>query len=157
MSRTSHRFLAALLAAALPLALGACSKNASDTQMKQSGDLSQNEGSASQIRVTSVDLGKSVGQDNRVTDKTETFNPNDVIYATILTDGSAPNTVLKATWMFQDGQVVAQNERVIAPNGQAATEFHIEKPDGFPAGRYKVVVSLNGNAVQTKEFEVKAS
>jgi len=33
----------------------------------------------------------------------------------------------------------------------------IEKPDGLPPGRYKVVVSLDGNPVQTKEFEGKSS
>ena len=42
-------------------------------------------------------------------------------------------------------------------NGESATEFHIQKPDALPAGKYKVVVSVNGNPVQTKEFEVKAS
>ncbi|HZI89323.1 MAG TPA: hypothetical protein VFD83_02610 [Candidatus Polarisedimenticolia bacterium] len=148
------RLVAALLALALPLVVGACSKKSDDAAMSQGNTTTT---PASDVHVTSVDLGKSVGTDNRVTDKTETFNPSDVIYATILTDGTSPNTVLKATWMFQDGQVVSQSERVIAPNGQAATEFHIEKPDGFPTGKYKVVVSLNGNPVQTKEFEVKAT
>ena len=153
MFHRSHRLVAALFALALPLMVGACSKSNDATMQSQENQAMQ----SSEVKVTSVDLGKSVGADNRVVDKTETFNPNDVIYATILTDGSATNTVLKTVWMFQDGQVVSQSERVITPNGAAATEFHIEKADGFPAGKYKVVVSLNGNPVQTKEFEVKAT
>ena len=149
MFQSSRRLIATLLALTMPLVVGACSKK-SDQMQSQSSQTSQ-------VTVTSVDLGKNVGADNRVTDKSDTFAPNDVIYATVLTDGSSPNAVLRTTWMFQDGQVVAQSERVIAPNGQAATEFHIEKPDGLPAGKYKVVVSLDGNPVQTKEFEVKSS
>jgi hypothetical protein len=151
MSSRPSRILAALIVAAMPLLIGACSKKSNDATMQ-----SQNN-NAQEVKVTSVDLGKNVGSDNKVTDKTDTFMPNDVIYASILTDGSSPNTILKTTWMFQDGQVVSQAERAIAPNGEAATEFHIQKPDGLPAGKYKVVVSVNGNPVQTKEFEVKAS
>jgi hypothetical protein len=151
MFHRPHRLVAAAFALALPLMVGACSKSNDATMQSQENQ------AMSDVKVTSVDLGKSVGSDNRIVDKTETFSPSDVIYATILTDGSAANTVLKTTWMFQDGQVVSQSERVITPTGTAATEFHIEKADGFPAGKYKVVVSLNGNPVQTKEFEVKAT
>jgi hypothetical protein len=35
------------------------------------------------------------------------------------------------------------------------TEFHISKPDGLPAGKYKVEVLLNGNAAGSKDFTVK--
>jgi len=149
MFQSSRRLLATLLLLAMPLVVGACAKKTDQMQSQSS--------QTSQVTVTSVDLGKTIGADKRVTDQADTFAPNDVIYATVLTDGSSPNVVLRTTWMFQDGQVVAQSERVIAPNGQTATEFHIEKPDGLPPGKYKVVVSLDGNPVQTKEFEVKSS
>jgi hypothetical protein len=152
MSQRLSRLLIALLAVALPLALGACSKSPETQSQNNTGTTA-----ASEVKVTSVDLGKQVDGENHVTEKTDTFTPNDIIYASVLTDGAAPNTMLKATWMFQDGQVVSTSERAIAPNGTAATEFHIQKMEGFPAGKYKVVVSLNGNPVQTKEFEVKAS
>jgi hypothetical protein len=145
------RLLAATIALSLPLVVGACSKQNDASMQSQKGQTTQ------EVQVTAVDLGKSVGADNRIVDKSETFTPTDVIYATVETNGAAPNVVLKTTWMYQDGQVVSQSERAIAPNGAAATEFHIEKADGFPAGKYKVVVSLNGNPVQTKEFEVKAT
>jgi flagellar hook assembly protein FlgD len=142
--------LVTVLIAALPLMVASCSKKSAETTSMESPP-------ASAVSVTSVDLGKSIGADNKVTDKTDTFKPSDVIYATVVTNGAAPTTVLKATWTFQDGQVVSQSERTIAPNGETATEFHIEKADGFPAGKYKIDVSLDGNPVQTKEFEVKAS
>ncbi|HMI31446.1 MAG TPA: hypothetical protein VK527_06875 [Candidatus Limnocylindrales bacterium] len=141
--------LVAFLVAALPLMVASCSKQSAETTSQSTP--------AAAVSVTSVDLGKAVGADNKVTDKTDTFKPGDVIYATVVTNGAAPNTVLKATWTFQDGQVVNQSEQTIAPNGETATEFHIEKADGFPPGKYKIDVSLDGNPVQSKEFEVKAS
>lgn len=149
MFQKSRGFFATLLVLCFPIVMGACAKK----QETASTDTT----TASSVSVTSVDLGKSIGSDNRVTEKTETFMPNDVIYATVVTDGASPNAVIRTTWLFEDGQVVSQSERTIAPSGATATEFHIEKPDGFPVGKYKVQVSLDGNTVQEKEFEVKAS
>ena len=149
MFKRSRWSLVMFLVAALPLMVGSCSKKSAETTSMGSPP--------SSVSVTSVDLGKSIGTDSKVIDKTDTFKPSDIIYATVMTNGAAPSTVLKAIWTFQDGQVVSQAERTIAPAGETATEFHIEKADGFPPGKYKVDVSLDGNPVQTKEFEVKAS
>jgi hypothetical protein len=150
MFKRSRWSLVLFLVAALPLMAGSCAKKSAETT-------SMGSAAPSPVSVTSVDLGKSVGSDNKVIDKTDSFKPSDIIYATVMTNGAASNTVLKATWTFQDGQVVSQAERTIVPNGETATEFHIEKADGFPLGKYKIDVSLDGNPVQTKEFEVKAS
>jgi hypothetical protein len=35
------------------------------------------------------------------------------------------------------------------------TEFHISKPGGWPKGKYKVEILLNGVAAETEDFEVK--
>jgi hypothetical protein len=61
-----------------------------------------------------------------------------------VTSGSAPNARIGVKWTYEDGQVVDESEQVIAPQGSAATEFHITKPDGLPAGNYKVEVSVDG-------------
>jgi hypothetical protein len=90
-----------------------------------------------------------------VTQQGTTFAPTDTIYVTVVTTGSAPSATLTAKWTYQDGQVVNESTQTIAPTGPAATEFHIAKPDGWPAGSYKVEVSLNGRSTGTKEFEVK--
>ena len=60
-----------------------------------------------------------------------------------------------ARWTFQDGQVVHEDSRDVNLTGDGANVFQISKPDGFPAGRYKVEISLDGTVVQSKEFEVK--
>jgi len=110
---------------------------------------------AAMVTVTTVDLGNQIGADKRVTQPMTSFAPKDTIYATVGTNGSAPSATLTAKWMYQDGQVVNEATQTIAPTGPAVTEFHIAKPEGWPAGTYKVEVSLNGRPSETKEFEVK--
>ena len=107
------------------------------------------------VTVTAVEMGRAVGGDKRVTDKTDEFKPNDVIYASVVTSGTSANSTLKARWTYQDGQVVEESEQAIAPTGDAATEFHISKPDGWPAGKYRVEVFLDGSPTQAKDFTVK--
>ena len=68
---------------------------------------------------------------------------------------TAPQTTLAARWTYQDGQVVKEQSEAIAPAGNAHTEFHIAKPDGWPAGKYTVAVSINGAAAGSKDFVVK--
>ena len=94
------------------------------------------------------------GEQARVVDKTDSFKPNDTIYASIATGGTAATATLKGRWTYQDGQVVNESTQTIAPTGDARTEFHISKPDGWPTGKYKLEVFLNGFSAATKDFEV---
>ncbi|HEY7566751.1 MAG TPA: hypothetical protein VH762_04230 [Gemmatimonadaceae bacterium] len=110
---------------------------------------------ANDVAVTDVDIGRHIGADKKVTDKTDDFARTDTVYAVVSTSGSSPSATLEAKWTFQDGQVVDQSTETIAPSGPAVTEFHISKPDGLPAGKYKVEVLLNGNAAGSKDFTVK--
>jgi hypothetical protein len=107
------------------------------------------------VSVTSVDLGTAVGADQKVTSPTTMFSPKDTIYAAVSTTGAASNATLGAKWTYQDGQTVNDSSQTIAPTGPAVTTFHISKPDGWPAGNYKVEISLDGNAVSSKDFSVK--
>jgi len=106
------------------------------------------------VRVTEVSLGRAVGGDKAVTDRTDTFKPTDTIYASVATDGSATSATLRAKWSFEDGQIVDESTRTIAPNNKERTEFHIAKPDGWPAGKYKLEVFLNDQSADTKSFDV---
>jgi hypothetical protein len=109
------------------------------------------------VRVTDVTLGRSVGADKAITDRTDTFRPNDTIYASVATDGSATSAALRARWTFEDGQVVDESTRTVAPNNRERTEFHISKPSGWPAGKYKLEVFLDNQSVETKTFEIRGS
>ena len=134
----------------LALATAGCSKK-DDAGTATTGSTAT---AAQPVRVTGLQLGRAIGSDMRVTSETDDFKPNETIYASVATDGTAPNATLTARWTYQDGQVVDSSSRTIAPTGAAATEFHISKPDGWPKGDYKVEILLNGAVVQSKDFDV---
>jgi hypothetical protein len=134
--------LALTLAAALS---AACTENPGATGTT---------GTGAGIRVSQIDMGRSLNADKTINDNTDSFKPNDAIYASIATEGSAATATLKARWTYQDGQVVNESTQTIAPTGNARTEFHISKPDGWPTGKYKLEAFLNGSSSATKDFEV---
>ncbi|MFL6237153.1 MAG: hypothetical protein ACJ76N_28750 [Thermoanaerobaculia bacterium] len=108
------------------------------------------------FKVSSVDLGKAVGPDKKITDPASTFGPKDTIYASVATEGTAPSVKLHARWTFgTSGQVVKEEDLDLAPTGPANTEFHISKPSGWPVGKYKVEISADGASAASKDFEVK--
>lgn len=107
---------------------------------------------AASVAVTTVDLGNAVGADNRVTTPATAFATKDTIHASVATDGSGGD--LTAKWTFQDGQVIDSQDKTV-PAGPQVTDFSISKPDGWPAGHYKLEVMNNGMVVQTREFDIK--
>jgi hypothetical protein len=108
------------------------------------------------FKVSSVDLGKAIGPDKKITDPATTFGPKDTIYASVATDGTAPTVKLHAKWTFGDaGTLVNEEDLNISPTGPATNEFHISKKTPWPAGKYKVEISADGSVAATKDFEVK--
>ena len=145
------RTRAVLGALAAVLATGACQDRADDAQTGASaGDV------ASAVRVSELELGKAIGTDKRVTEDTDDFAPNDTIYASIVTQGSAQQARLTARWIYQDGQTVDESTQTIAPSGTTVTEFHISRPGGWPAGTYTLRILLDGREVESEEFEISA-
>jgi hypothetical protein len=140
-----------LLALALAaLALGGC-KRAEQSETTSTPPVS----SPAVFRVTSVDVGSAIDAGKRVAAPGAEFAPSDTIYASIVSEGAADQVKLVARWTYEDGQLVSEDTQVIAPNGPAATEFHIAKASGFPEGKYKVEVTANGKPAGSREFEVK--
>jgi hypothetical protein len=109
---------------------------------------------AAPFQVKRIDLGNAIGAGKEVTAPAATFKPSDTIYASVVSDGSAPSVVLSARWTYEGGQVVSESQQSIAPTGPATTEFHISKPDGWPKGKYQVAIAANGRDAGSKEFTV---
>jgi hypothetical protein len=107
------------------------------------------------VRVSQVNIGRSLTANKAINDATDSFKPSDIVYASVATEGAADTAALKARWTYQDGQVVNESTQTIAPTGPATTEFHISKPDGWPAGKYKVEVFLNGSSAAARDFNVQ--
>jgi hypothetical protein len=111
---------------------------------------------AAALKVTDISVGRSLGPDRTIAEPTGSFRPTDTFYVSIKTDGSAPSATLEVRWTYEDGQVVDEGTQTIPASGPAVTEFHVSKPDGWPAGEYKVEVLLNGAAAASKGFNVSS-
>lgn len=152
---TNRRFTLAMALALVPL-LGACDR---DTEVEDDLDVppASEVAPGEALRVTDVDVGRSIGTDRRVNDNDETdeFGPNDTIYISVDTEGTASGATLMARWTFEDGQVVDETSQTISPTGPAVTEFHISNPAGWPPGNYEVEILLNGTRAETKSFSVR--
>jgi predicted small lipoprotein YifL len=109
---------------------------------------------AAAISVINVTVGNAIGADRRVTASPPTIGRNDTIYASVDTTGSGSAT-LKARWTYQDGQVINEESQTINPVGPATSEFHISKPDGWPAGEYQVAILVNDAPADTRKFTVQ--
>jgi hypothetical protein len=119
------------------------------------GDTSSGAATSAAVRVADVKVGRGIGADKRLTSETDEFRSSDTIYAVVETQGSGSNTALQARWTYEDGQVVDESTRNLAASGEEATEFHIVKPSGWPKGKYKVEILLNGAPAGSEDFEVK--
>jgi hypothetical protein len=110
---------------------------------------------AAAVQVASIDVHSQANPTRLATGAPAVFAASDTIDAVVSTTGSATSATLAAKWTFQDGQVVDESSQTIAPTGPAATTFTIAKPDGWPTGKYKVEITLDGQAAGSSEFEVK--
>jgi len=139
----------------LAVTLAAAVLSAACTRSSENPGATGTSGTAVGVRVSRVDMGRSLTAARTIDDTTDSFKPNDTIYASILTQGTAATATLKARWTYQDGQVVNDSTQTIAPTGDARTEFHVSKPDGWPTGKYKLDVFLNGSSAATRDFVVE--
>lgn len=164
MHRNVLRLLA-IAAVAAPLALGACrrSEEAPPTApppapapgAKVETPPPAQAPAPAPFRVTGVEIGNAIGADKRVTSPSDTLSPSDTIYASVASEGTAPSVTLTARWTYEDGQLVQETQQTIEPKGPETSEFHIEKPGGWPPGRYKVEILADGRPVGEREFEVR--
>ena len=110
--------------------------------------------------VSAVDLGNAVGADMRVTAPMSSFAPKDTIYAAVSTATSDPAATVPGKrgvkWTHVDSnQTVHEESRDIGFAGSGVTDFWVGGLGGWPTGKYKLEVSLDGSVVQTREFDVK--
>ena len=109
------------------------------------------------IAVSSVTAGSAIGADKKVTVATDSFAPSDTMYVSVDTTGSG-TAKLDAKWTYsKDGNVavVKDDSMTINTTGPATHEFHVSKPDGWPAGNYEVDVLLDDRSAGSKKLTVK--
>jgi hypothetical protein len=104
------------------------------------------------LRVTSIQLGRSLNADSTVGSFAATFAPTETVYVSVLTAGAGDAT-FSVRWMY-GSQVVGESKKQVSFKDTAATEFHLQAATGFPPGLYTVEVFMNGQSVETRRFTV---
>lgn len=109
--------------------------------------------------VTTIETGRHIGADMRISDTTTTFAPRDTLFVSIVTANATGSNTLKGVLTFQGGTVVDSATQVIAApvttGGSSVTELHWVKPGGWPVGDYTVEVWLDGQSAGTRTLTVK--
>lgn len=110
-------------------------------------------GSPQTLRVTEIQIGRSLNVDNSVRESATAFRPHDSVYLSVLTHGSGSGT-LSVRWTYA-GRVLDDPKKQISYKDAAATDFALQSAGGFPAGQYTAEVFLNGQSVGTRTFRVQ--
>ena len=110
-------------------------------------------GSREELRVTSIQLGRSLNADGTVAGHTTTFGPGDDVYVSVLTAGAGSGTI-RVRWTYR-GRPLAEPSKQVSYRDIAATDFRLESAGGFPLGEYMVEAFLNGQPAGTREFRVE--
>jgi hypothetical protein len=110
-------------------------------------------GPSEPLRVTTLQLGRSLNPDNSVGTHTTRFKPDETVYVSILSEEPGYGTVT-VRWLL-NGQVVSEAKRDVSYTREAATEFHLQNSGGFPQGNYRVEILINGQPAGSREFRVE--
>ena len=105
------------------------------------------------LRVTSIQLGRSLNSDNTIASHTTTFKPDDTIYLSVSTTGAGSGT-LSVRWTYA-GHLVDEPKKRVSSRNIAVTEFHLKSGDQFPPGEYAAEVFLDGKPVGKETFKVE--
>ncbi|MGH7720220.1 MAG: hypothetical protein ACREON_15430 [Gemmatimonadaceae bacterium] len=163
MIQPHHRALAIAFGVALVLSTAACGRDrdtaANTDTSTAAGTVGTPAPSATAtLRVTEVEIGRGMRGDTALAEETDDFVTRDTIHALVRHEGAASGAQVTARWTFEDGQVVDERTETISPTGTRPeyTHFMIAKPTAWPTGKYTLHVLVNGQEVETEEFEVKA-
>ncbi|HEY5970817.1 MAG TPA: hypothetical protein VIT22_02405 [Pseudoxanthomonas sp.] len=108
------------------------------------------------VAATSVTVGNTAAADKSVAPVT-TFGTKDKIIVSVKTDAAtAANAAIDAKLTYQDGQVAGQQTANVKAEDAGTTNVEFTNANPWPAGKYKVDVTVNGTAAgMTQEIEVK--
>jgi hypothetical protein len=106
------------------------------------------------LKVTTIQVGRSLNSDNSVGAHTTSFKRNETIYASAINDAAGRGTV-SVRWVYA-GHTVREEMKDVSYTREAATEFHLQSPSaGFPPGEYRVEFQVNGQPVGARDFRVE--
>ena len=114
------------------------------------------EAPAAPVSATSVIVGNTAAADKSVA-AVSTYGVKDKIIVSVKTDAATPaNAAIDAKLTYQDGQVAGQQAATVVAEDAGTTNVTFANTNPWPAGKYTVVVTLNGQPVgMAQDIEVK--
>lgn len=112
------------------------------------------------LEVTDITLGRSIGPEKEVTRPSQTFKPEDTVFASVVVRGYADDAWLTGRWFRQiEGgdklEQIYKTRHRASPDGVMVTEMHMgASPDPLEPGKYRVEIRLNGTIVGVRDFQV---
>jgi hypothetical protein len=110
-------------------------------------------GCSQPLTVETIQIGRSLNEDQSIAAQATTFKPNETIYVSALNSARGDGTV-KVRW-YMGTQLLSEREKQVKFQGAGATEFNISSATGFPVGDYRVEVFVDGQPVGTRNFDVR--
>ena len=108
------------------------------------------------VSATSITVGNTAAADKSVA-ALSTFGTKDKIIVSVKTDAATPaNAAIDAKLTYQDGQVAGQQTATVVAEDAGTTNVTFANTNPWPAGKYTIVVTLNGQPVGlAQDIEVK--
>ena len=108
------------------------------------------------VSATSITVGNTAAADKSVA-AVSTYGVKDKIIVSVKTDAATPaNAAIDAKLTYQDGQVAGQQAATVVAEDAGTTNVTFSNANPWPAGKYTVVVTLNGQPVGlAQDIEVK--
>ena len=118
----------------------------------------ENEAITEGVQLGRVVMAEGIGAQNAPVNETTTFSASqDYIYVVAEADSIARGTTMFARWS-RDGQPFEDSSELTADRDYTDTyiEFHLENlENNMETGDYSVQLFVNGNPVETVEFQVE--
>lgn len=118
----------------------------------------ENEAITEGVDLGSVVMAEGIGENNAPVNETDTFSASqDFIYVVAEANHIESGSTLYARWS-RDGEAFEDSNEITADRDYNDTyvEFHLENlQDRFETGDYSVQLFVNGNPVETVEFQVE--
>ena len=107
------------------------------------------------FKILRVSLGRALDIGNDVAEERSVFSPKDQIYAAVISTGKHQGLMISARWLDAEGKLLAQNDQRLVPDGPMLATFHLRQPKGWPKGHYQLDIAVDGQSMQSAEFEVR--